>query len=153
MRMKIYVYGTGCGAGDLIDRALPAERVAAFYGCTGLGGVDLATVSEVGKSAFSECTSLASADLSGVSVIGDHAFYNCALASADLSAATTIGLGAFTGNPLSEVVFGQSLQDVDSKAFFRISFQDVNGGKIKVTVDDMVGKTFMGQGRILTQTA
>ncbi len=28
--MTIYVYGTGCGAGDLIDRALPAERVAAF---------------------------------------------------------------------------------------------------------------------------
>ncbi len=28
--MEIYVYGTGCGAGDLVDRALPAERVTAF---------------------------------------------------------------------------------------------------------------------------
>lgn len=28
--MEIYVYGTGCGAGALIDEALPAERVAAF---------------------------------------------------------------------------------------------------------------------------
>lgn len=28
--MKIYVYGTGCGAGDLVDAALPAERVEAF---------------------------------------------------------------------------------------------------------------------------
>ena len=28
--MEVYVYGTGCGAGELIDRALPAERVAAF---------------------------------------------------------------------------------------------------------------------------
>ncbi len=28
--MKIYVYGTGCGAGALIDAAMPAERVAAF---------------------------------------------------------------------------------------------------------------------------
>ena len=28
--MEIYVYGTGCGAGALIDAALPAERVAAF---------------------------------------------------------------------------------------------------------------------------
>ena len=28
--MEIYVYGTGCGAGELIDAALPAERVAAF---------------------------------------------------------------------------------------------------------------------------
>ncbi|MBR5093942.1 MAG: class I SAM-dependent methyltransferase [Oscillospiraceae bacterium] len=28
--MEIYVYGTGCGAGDLVDEALPAERVAAF---------------------------------------------------------------------------------------------------------------------------
>ena len=28
--MKIYVYGTGCGAGDLVDEALPTERIAAF---------------------------------------------------------------------------------------------------------------------------
>lgn len=28
--MEIYVYGTGCGAGELIDAALPAGRVAAF---------------------------------------------------------------------------------------------------------------------------
>ena len=28
--MEIYVYGTGCGAGELIDSVLPAERVAAF---------------------------------------------------------------------------------------------------------------------------
>ena len=28
--MEIYVYGTGCGAGELIDSALPAERVTAF---------------------------------------------------------------------------------------------------------------------------
>ena len=28
--MEIYVYGIGCGAGELIDTALPAERVAAF---------------------------------------------------------------------------------------------------------------------------
>lgn len=28
--MEIYVYGTGCGAGELIDEALPAGRVAAF---------------------------------------------------------------------------------------------------------------------------
>ena len=28
--MEIYVWGTGCGAGTLLDTALPAERVAAF---------------------------------------------------------------------------------------------------------------------------
>lgn len=28
--MEIYVYGTGCGAGELIDSALPLERVTAF---------------------------------------------------------------------------------------------------------------------------
>ena len=28
--MNVYVYGTGCGAGELIDTALPAEQVAAF---------------------------------------------------------------------------------------------------------------------------
>ena len=28
--MKIFVYGVGCGAGELLDAALPAERVTAF---------------------------------------------------------------------------------------------------------------------------
>ena len=28
--MKIYVWGTGCGAGDLVDRGLDAEKVSAF---------------------------------------------------------------------------------------------------------------------------
>lgn len=28
--MEVYVWGTGCGAGELIDSALPAERVTAF---------------------------------------------------------------------------------------------------------------------------
>lgn len=28
--MRIFVYGTGCGAGDLVDEALPVERIAAF---------------------------------------------------------------------------------------------------------------------------
>ncbi|MCR5663502.1 MAG: TylF/MycF family methyltransferase [Oscillospiraceae bacterium] len=28
--MEIYVYGTGCGAGELADSALPPERIAAF---------------------------------------------------------------------------------------------------------------------------
>ena len=35
--MEIYVYGTGCGAGDLVDEALPAERVAAFVERAGGG--------------------------------------------------------------------------------------------------------------------
>ena len=30
MGMKIYLYGTGCGAGDLADGALPPERITAF---------------------------------------------------------------------------------------------------------------------------
>ena len=30
MDMKIYVYGTGCGAGNLIDSVLPVEKVTAF---------------------------------------------------------------------------------------------------------------------------
>lgn len=37
MRVKIYVYGTGCGAGDLVDRALPAERIEAFVEPAGGG--------------------------------------------------------------------------------------------------------------------
>ncbi|MBO6040265.1 MAG: class I SAM-dependent methyltransferase [Oscillospiraceae bacterium] len=35
--MKIYVYGTGCGAGDLVDAALPAERIEAFVDREGGG--------------------------------------------------------------------------------------------------------------------
>ena len=35
--MEIYVYGTGCGAGDLADEALPAERIAAFVDREGGG--------------------------------------------------------------------------------------------------------------------
>ena len=30
MTVKIYVYGTGCGAGELVDEVLPAERIEAF---------------------------------------------------------------------------------------------------------------------------
>ncbi len=36
--MEIYVYGTGCGAGALIDEALPAERVTAFVDRESSGG-------------------------------------------------------------------------------------------------------------------
>lgn len=35
--MEIYVYGTGCGAGDLVDEALPAEEIAAFVDRAGGG--------------------------------------------------------------------------------------------------------------------
>ncbi len=35
--MTIYVFGTGCGAGDLIDEALPADRIAAFVDREGGG--------------------------------------------------------------------------------------------------------------------
>lgn len=36
--MEVYVYGTGCGAGELIDTALPAEKVRAFVDPAGGGG-------------------------------------------------------------------------------------------------------------------
>ena len=35
--MEIYVYGTGCGAGDLADHALPAEHIRAFIADNGKG--------------------------------------------------------------------------------------------------------------------
>lgn len=35
--MEVYVYGTGCGAGELIDKALPAEKVRAFVDPAGSG--------------------------------------------------------------------------------------------------------------------
>lgn len=36
--MKLYVWGTGCGAGDLIDRGLDAEKVSAFLDGEGRDG-------------------------------------------------------------------------------------------------------------------
>ena len=36
--MEIYVWGTGCGAGELIDASLPAERVSAFVDSAGGAG-------------------------------------------------------------------------------------------------------------------
>ena len=36
--MNVYVYGTGCGAGELIDSVLPAERVTAFVDSVPSGG-------------------------------------------------------------------------------------------------------------------
>jgi len=35
--LDIYIYGTGCSAGDLIDSVLPAERISAFLSETGGG--------------------------------------------------------------------------------------------------------------------
>ena len=36
--MKVYVWGTGCGAGDLIDRGLEARDICAFLDGEGRGG-------------------------------------------------------------------------------------------------------------------
>ena len=50
--MEIYVYGTGCGAGDLADTALPAERIAAFVDHVGGGtflGRPVITAEELAK--------------------------------------------------------------------------------------------------------
>ncbi|MGX8693098.1 MAG: TylF/MycF/NovP-related O-methyltransferase [Clostridia bacterium] len=50
--MEIYVYGTGCGAGDLVDAALPAERIAAFVDRVGGGtflGRPVITARELAK--------------------------------------------------------------------------------------------------------
>ncbi len=86
--------------------------------------------------------------------IAENAFYGCqALTVAEMDSVETIGLGAFTGTNLIEVIFGQSLETLDAKAFYEYTFLDANGGKVKASVDDMVGKSFMGQGRILTQSA
>ena len=36
--MKVYVWGTGCGAGELIDRGLDPARITAFLDGEGRGG-------------------------------------------------------------------------------------------------------------------
>ena len=138
--------------GVILDGAAKVGSYA-FFGCKSLTGVNLGTVTILGESAFSGCKSLASVDLSGVKEVGKHAFYGCALAEADLSSAETIGYGAFTGNCLVKVVFGNGLSSVDSKAFFRYSFYGADGAKLPVSASGLAGKAFEGSGKVLVQTS
>ena len=55
MFMTLYVYGTGCAAGDLIDEALPAENVTAFVEREGGGcflGKPVITLEELARREF-----------------------------------------------------------------------------------------------------
>jgi len=124
----------------------------AFAYCDSLVDADFGdTLSKIGKSAFFGCTSLDSFDLSGVSVIGERAFARCPLTEANLQSATDIGLGAFTGTALESVVFGDALENVDSRAFYGYAFLDIDGNKLKVTAENMASKAFSGDGGNLTQ--
>ena len=124
----------------------------AFAYCDSLVDADFGdTLSKIGKSAFFGCTSLDSFDLSGVSVIGERAFARCPLTEVDLQNATKIGLGAFTGTALGQVVFGDKLVDLDSRAFYGYAFLDIDGNKLKVTAENMASKAFSGDGGNLTQ--
>ncbi len=126
----------------------------AFFGCISLEAVDVGdSIVDVGASAFSGCSSLCTFDMQFLTDIGKHAFYGCAFTKADLSCAEIVGLGAFTGNDLQTVIFGQDLSEIDSKAFFRYTFKDASGEKIGITVDDLLGKTFIGSDKVLTQAA
>ena len=124
----------------------------AFAYCESLVDADFGdTLSKIGKSAFFGCVELDSFDLASVSVIGERAFARCPLTEANLQSATDIGLGAFTGTALESVVFGDALENVDSRAFYGFTFHDVDGNKIMVTADNLAGKAFAGEDNVLTQ--
>ena len=124
----------------------------AFSYCESLVDADFGdTLSKIGKSAFFGCVELDSFDLASVSVIGERAFARCPLTEVDLQNATKIGLGAFTGTALGQVVFGDKLVDLDSRAFYGYAFLDIDGNKLKVTAENMASKAFSGDGGNLTQ--
>ncbi|MBE6521474.1 MAG: leucine-rich repeat domain-containing protein, partial [Thermoplasmata archaeon] len=124
----------------------------AFASCSALVSVDLGSVTAIGESAFSGCKSLAQIGLGGVVSVGEHAFYGCkALAEADLGSAESIGYGAFTGTSLRKVTFSAGLSDVDAKAFHGYAFMDADGKRL--SVGDLAGKAFAGDGKVLTQVS
>ncbi len=121
----------------------------AFSYCTSLDDAVFSdSLAKLGNSAFFGCTAPARFDLSNVSVISERAFARCPLTCVDVSAATEIGLGAFTGTAFGEVVFGDSLVKLDSRAFYGYEFH-VDGSKVRPTIDNLSGSTFSGQDGVL----
>jgi hypothetical protein len=49
----------------------------AFWGCTGLTGVNFGSVTTIGNYAFRECTGMTEVDFGSVTTIGGYAFYEC----------------------------------------------------------------------------
>ncbi len=85
--------------------------------------------------------------------IDRYAYYGCALTSADLSHATAIGYGAFVGNDLQSVTFSENPSNIDEKAFQGHTFKDADDSKIPILAENLAGKAFSGQSKVLTASA
>ncbi len=122
----------------------------AFCNCKSLTTVENNVLS-IGESAFSGCNALYDINLTEATSIAKHAFFNCKeLQFVQMTNIKTIGYGAFTGTNLTEVIFGDDLSSVDSKAFYGYTFKDVSGNKIKANAENLSGNEFSGDGKVLT---
>ncbi len=98
----------------------------AFYGCTGLGWIDIPdSVSHIGTAAFWGCSGLVSVSLpNGLGSIGDVSFANCS-SLMEISiprSVSSIGSAAFSGcSGLQKVVFAGDPPSVADDAFIGVS--------------------------------
>jgi len=137
--------------GSLIEVRLSGLDIGsyAFAGCKNLVIASLKDVTEIGTSAFSGCTTLSEiSSLEKVQKIRDHAFYRCSLYDVQLYSIEYIGLGAFTGNALSWLLFSQDVKSIDSKAFFGYRFYDADGDRMSVSAENLAGTSFRGDNGI-----
>ena len=124
----------------------------AFYKCETLIYAYLGDVETVGFKAFAGCTGLVYVNTSAKS-IGSYAFFGCTkLYGMDLSSALTIGASAFSGVPLAFATFSWDLFDVGKNAFYGLTFMD-GVSKLDPTASNLAGKSFAGDGKVLSRVA
>jgi hypothetical protein len=112
----------------------------------------LGDVETVGFKAFSGCTELVYVNTSA-NAIGSYAFFGCSkLYGMDLSSALTIGASAFSGVPLAFATFSWDLFDVGKNAFYGLTFMD-GVSKLDPTASNLAGKSFAGDGKVLSRVA
>ena len=90
---------TFSGSFSFTTQSTIREQVnSAFYGCTSLTTVNLATSKAIPDFMFMDCESLTTVNFANVTSIGKYAFYNCGFTSVTLpSTITSVGREAFSG--------------------------------------------------------
>lgn len=103
-----------------LDSAVTRLDIATFYGCTGLTGVTMPSVTEISQDAFKNCSSLTNdtLDFTKYTIIGNSAFTNCvSLTGATLPSACTVNKYAFDGCTALTSISLPSTGTVGSNAF------------------------------------